>query len=144
MTRRYGKRGDPLEKVVQHDIIDALAKVGARSWSIGTTRSQGRDCPHCGQFVPNTDRGTRQSEGLCDVISFVPLPPYSDPCRPSAGTRTVLLFVEAKRGGNSMSLEQGEFLHQALAVGPPVHHVTGGLDEVLAWLQKMGRVKASA
>jgi hypothetical protein len=134
-ARRYGRRGDPLEKAVQAQIVACLHGVGASVWTLGTTRRKG-DHP-----------GTMQSAGLPDVMAFVPLTragcgaalPHSNPDVPFMA----LLLVEIKRGGNAMSTSQQNFAWCAQQVGPPVHHVAGGLNEVLAWLVAMGRAKAS-
>ena len=51
----------------------------------------------------------------------------------------MLLWIEVKRPGGTMSQEQNWFRLLALQAG--CEHVTGGVDEVVDWLKARGVVK---
>ena len=109
----------PLEKEIQADIVKLLKTVGAAVYKIGTKRKK-------------TDhQGTMQTTGIPDLVAFVKvLSPYP---------YTVQLWVEVKRPRAVMSAQQMTFHMHALEAG--CEHVTGGVDEVLAWLKARGVVK---
>ena len=110
------------EKVVQQQIVRALTAVGGRVYVLGTRRPTG------------DYQGTRQTPGLPDVLAFLP---------PQAGrpliTQTMLLMVEVKDAGGRLRPEQAIF--RDLCRQADVAHVTGGLDDVLAWLMDRGYLK---
>jgi hypothetical protein len=97
------------EKTVQADVQRLLLMLGFRVRVLGTTRPRG-DHP-----------GTCQSPGLPDLICF---------------GRGRCLMVEVKARGGRLRPAQAAFRNDCLAAG--VAHVTGGVDEVLAWLRTIG------
>lgn len=84
----------------------------ARVYTLGTTRRKG-DHP-----------GTMQTPGLPDLIAFVPVPPLDQQA-------CELLTVECKVGKNTRTAPQDEF--REFCGRADVAHVTGGLNEVIAW-----------
>jgi hypothetical protein len=109
------------EKAVQQQICTLIRSVGGRVWAIGTTRARG-DYP-----------GTRQTPGLPDLIAFVRLPGDLLPA-------WACVFIECKAEGGRLRPEQIEFRERCLASG--MHHLVGGLDDVIAWLCARGVCKA--
>jgi hypothetical protein len=107
------------ERAAQRAIVQLLSQVGCRVWVLGTTRPRG-------DF-----RGTCQSPGLPDLIAHLP----------GGGG---VLFVEVKAGKNTLRPEQRDFRQLCLLCAAPfgVHHIVGGLDNVIAYLVKLGLLKA--
>lgn len=103
------------ERVVQQQIVHLLRSLGAQVWVLGTTRRRG------------DYHGTMMSPGLPDLIAAV---------------HGRMLMVECKAIGGKLSHAQVAF--QVACQDCGVHHVVGGVDEVLAWLQQQGIVKPDA
>ena len=112
----------PLEKEIQADIVQLLESVGAKVYKIGTKRKK------------SDHQGTMQSPGIPDLCAFVTLPKETDHIFKSAQ-----IWIEVKRPGETRSEDQDTFRSNALKAG--CEHVTGGVDEVLAWLTARGVVK---
>lgn len=111
------------EKVIQSQVVNLLRSIGARVYVLGTVRPKG-DTP-----------GTRQSKGLPDLYAFLPPQPYTDPdsWKP--------LWIEVKAQGGKLRPEQAEFRDYSVKAGH--RHIVGGLDDVVAYLQKRGWLKAA-
>lgn len=109
------------ERHEQRAIVQLLSHVGCRVWPVGTTRRRG------------DYHGTMQARGLPDLIAHLP-----------AGGG--VLFVEVKAGRNTLRPEQRDFRQLCLLCQAPfgVHHVVGGLDNVIAYLVKLGLLKPEA
>jgi hypothetical protein len=107
------------ERAEQRAIVQLLAHVGCRTWTLGTTRRRG------------DYHGTNQSPGLPDIIAHLP----------DGGG---VLFVEVKAPGGRLRPEQRDFRELCLLCRSPfgVHHVVGGLDAVIAYLVRLGLLKA--
>ena len=112
-----------LEKDIQADIVKLLESVGAAVYRIGTTRKRG------------DHQGTMQTPGIPDLLAFVAVPfPLS-----TLHKATVQLWIEVKRPDGTMGYAQTRFRLRALEAG--CEHVTGGIDEVVDWLERRGVVK---
>ena len=111
------------ERHEQNAIRGLLATLGAKVYVLGTTRKKGDYA------------GTMQTPGLPDLIAFLPWDGERDL------TRT-LLVIECKAKGGRLRPEQAEFMVMCLEAA--VHHVVGGLDDVIAWLVQHGYVKADS
>lgn len=127
-----GRRVNPgIEKYQQHDGCKLLSQIGSAVYTIGTRRSRGKPCPKCHTFVPE-DQGTRQTEGIPDVLAFLPA---------RNGAARVLLFWEAKHAdGGRASAEQLAFA--ALCREAAQAHVLGPFDVLYAWLIEHGYLRA--
>ena len=101
------------EKAVQAQIVSLLRQLGAAVYVLGTKRRRG------------DYQGTQQTPGLPDLCVFI---------------RGRQLWIEVKAAGGRLRPEQVAFQAQCHTCG--VAHVTGGVDEVLAWLVDAGIVKA--
>jgi hypothetical protein len=95
--------------------VHLLRSLGGLVWTIGTTRRAG------------DYQGTMMAAGLPDVIAAV---------------RGRMLMLECKAKGGRPSEAQRVF--QAACADCGVHHVVGGVDELLRWLVAEGLVKADA
>jgi len=84
-------------------------------------------------------QGTRQTPGIPDVEAWLPLPPNvaSDHTR-----GRVILKWECKAAGGRLSQAQEDYRQLCLAGPREVHHVVGGLDELIAWAIEQGYCKA--
>ena len=111
VRRRHPERDE------QAHIVRLLRTVGAEVWTLGTTRRHG------------DYQGTNQAPGLPDLLSFLPVPD---------GGR-VLLVVEVKAPGGRLRPDQVRFRDCCRAAG--IHHITGGIDAVIAWLLEHGYLK---
>lgn len=111
------------EKVEQQHVVDLVGKIGGRVFVLGTRRGHVR-CLHCGKDTPE-HQGTKQTPGVSDLLLFVPVP---------TGVRKqlVLVFFECKANGNTLSKAQREF--RDLCVAASQEHITGGLNDLYAWL----------
>lgn len=105
------------EKVEQAHIVRLLRSLGGQVYVLGTHRRRG-DHP-----------GTMQTPGLPDLIAFLPRIPG-------------VLCVEVKSARGRLRPEQAAFRASCLAIGPPVYHVVGGLNAVLAQLVALGLLRA--
>jgi len=123
--RWHGSR--PLEKTEQAATVKLLTMLGADVYVIGTRRPRGRACPTCGTFVAE-HAGTCQTPGVSDLIVFLPGPLPRRVC-----------FVEQKRAGGQLSIEQQHF--RTLAEASTALYVAGTLDDVLAWLNANGYLR---
>lgn len=103
------------ERVVQRQVVALLRSVGGWVWVLGTTRRRG------------DYQGTMQTPGLPDLIAAV---------------HGRMLMVECKAIGGKLSHAQVAF--QVACQDCGVHHVVGGVDEVLAWLVAQGILRADA
>ena len=123
--RWHGSR--PLEKTEQAATVKLLTMLGADVYVIGTRRPRGRACPTCGTFVAE-HAGTCQTPGVSDLIVFLPGPLPRRVC-----------FVEQKRAGGQLSIEQQHF--RTLAESSTALYVAGTLGDVLAWLNANGYLR---
>lgn len=133
------------EKFEQQKGVDLLRSIGASVYTFGTRRSKGSRCPKCGEFVPNKDRGTRQSEGVPDVLAFLPRRPGVIGATNESALLKVfpreVLWWEAKRpGGGAESDDQAEF--RQLCAASSTAHCLGDVDELMTWLVEHGYLKA--
>jgi len=104
------------ERVVQRQCVALLRSLGGLVWVLGTAR-------------PRTDghQGTCQTPGLPDVVFAL---------------KGRMGMLECKAAGGRLRPEQETFRQACQDCG--VHHVTGGVDELVAWLVAEGLVKADA
>jgi len=107
------------ERAIQQHIAQLLRAIGASVWELGTTRS-----------TRDFHMGTRQTPGLPDIIAFLPAAP---------GRSTRPFVVEAKAPGGR--LRPAQKLFRECCVDSAVAHVTGGLDDVIAWLTQHGYLR---
>ena len=114
------------EKAEQAHIHQLLTMLKADVYVLGTRRRAGKRCP----------MGTRQTSGLPDLLVFLPWRPAPEE---RAHSRRQLLMIEAKAPGGRRTDAQNTFRDLCLAAD--VHHVTGGLDDVIGWLLKWGYLK---
>lgn len=117
------------EKTEQGSIVNLATLVGGKAYVLGTTRAT--CCGVCGS--PSTDRSTRQTEGLPDLAVFLP------PAPRWPGDGTAFVWIECKGRRGVLSPEQVAF--RELCVAAHVHHVVGGLDEFIAFLEAGGWVR---
>jgi hypothetical protein len=121
-------RNPGIEKYQQHDGLKLLASMGADFYVLGTRRSRGKPCPKCKTFVPE-DQGTRQTEGISDVLIFLPLQP--------GASHRVTLWWEAKHAdGGRLSPAQVRFAD--LCRQAAQEHCAGPLAALYAWLVEHG------
>lgn len=125
------------ERTEQAHVIKLYRSIGATVYVLGTTRSRGSRCPHCHQFVPNTDHGTHQTPGISDLVVVLP------PTHRASQRRAELLFHEVKARHGRMSTEQQTFRDLVLSTGT-AHHVVGGLDAAIEFLVRAGRVRTES
>ena len=107
------------EKEEQRQIVEALRKLGASVYVLGTRRRSG-DHP-----------GTMQTPGLPDLITFLPVR--------NAGRISRLLFIEVKAPGGRLRYEQQIFASSCHAAG--CEYLSGGLSELAAYLTKHGWIR---
>lgn len=121
------------EKSEQANIQNLATQLGGRVYTLGTRRA--RVCATCGTPA---DMSTRQTEGVGDLIVFLPPPPR---LRDAAGNRApwVSVWVEVKGKGGTLSPEQVTFREFCLLAHVP--HVVGGLDAFLDFARAGGWVK---
>ncbi len=113
------------EKAEQQTIVELIEVLGGRVWVLGTRRRRG-DHP-----------GTMQSSGLPDLVAFLPRrvdSPYAMPYE--------LLVIECKAAGGRLRAEQREL--QTFCQQSGTAHVTGGIDDVTAWLEAHGYIERGA
>jgi len=122
------------EKREQAQIVNLIEQLGGAVYVLGTRRAQ--YCGLCGGKT--SDQGTRQTPGIGDL--FVLLPPSPRP-REGASTALVPLWIEVKGKTGSLQPEQVMFRSQCLAAH--LGHIVGGLDEVMAWLERGGWVRTT-
>ena len=101
------------ERVVQQQCVHLLRSLGGLVWVLGTTRRQG------------DYRGTMQTPGLPDVVFAL---------------KGRMGMLECKAAGGRLRPEQETFRQACQDCG--VHHVVGGVDELVAWLVGQGLVRA--
>lgn len=131
MSGRCGNkyRAVPSEKSVQAAIVTLLRSIGAAVYVLGTRR--GKD---------SGDYSTRQTPGIPDVYALLPAPPENPVLPMHCQTEPCGLWIEVKRPGGRMSPAQIEFQgHCQMAAQP---HIVGGVDEVIAFLERGGWLKA--
>lgn len=112
------------ERHEQNSIRGLLTSLGGTVFVLGTTRRKG-------DF-----HGTMQTPGLPDLIAFLP-----GRDNPGAHGAMTLLVVECKSKTGRLRPEQAVF--RDLCLRSDVHHIVGGVDDVLKWLIDRGYVKAS-
>ena len=109
------------EKIIQQQVVNLLRSLGCGVYVLGTRRRQG-DYP-----------GTAQTPGIGDIFTFLPRRPIDDCVLPAC------LWLELKAPGGRRSPEQVAFGDACERSGVP--YVTGGLDDVIAWLVTAGYLK---
>lgn len=117
MTRPAARRAHP-ERLEQQQIVQVLEWVGAKVYTLGTTRKRG------------DHQGTMQTAGLADLLAFLPY----EHRETRRGEQ--LLVVEVKSATGRMSDAQVEFAEHCNAAG--IDHVVGGLAAVVRWLLDAG------
>ncbi len=132
--RRIGVRQQP-EKIEQAQIVKLWKWLSGDVYIIGTKRPRGKPCPKCGTFVPEF-QGTCQTPGIPDLYGFLPAPTL--PIRKYS--RPVSLWLEAKAADGRLSPDQRIFRDHCVATG--TLHVTGGLDDFIAFLIDGGWIRA--
>jgi hypothetical protein len=158
------KRALPRRKPVQRerreqsDVAKILAPVSDKVYTLGTSRIW--KCFHCGEPLARAHMTTRQTPGISDVYAFLKAPAYPRPPRmvgetvgafePDNVARVgvpIALWVEVKapkeadRQGGRSTDDQKEFA--ALCEARGIAHVTGGANDVIAFLIEGGWVKES-
>lgn len=136
--RAPGARNPGLEKYQQHDGLKLLSAMGADFYVLGTRRSRGKPCPKCKTFVPE-DQGTRQTEGIADVLIFLPARPslHSPALQEAITFPRVVLWWEAKHAdGGRLSPAQVRFADLCRQAAQA--HCAGPLDALYAWLIEHG------
>jgi hypothetical protein len=113
------------EKIEQAHVVQLLRSIGGKVYVLGTRRRKG-------DF-----HGTMMTEGLPDVISFLPMRTRS--CQAPARR---MLVVECKAVGGRLRPEQSKF--RDLCQTADIAHIVGGLDAVIAWLATEGYVNANS
>ena len=109
--RVLARQGRVPEKVVQAQCVRLLRSLGGLVWTLGTSRRA-------------TDyHGTMQTPGLPDVIFAI---------------RGRMGMLECKAAGGKLRPEQAVFRQACADCG--VHHITGGVEELFAWLVAEGIV----
>lgn len=132
------RRRQQPERAEQAHVIRLYRTVGGKVYVIGTTRKKGERCPHCHQFVPNTDHGTHQTPGLADLLVF-----FEDRVIEGRGTVPgALLFHEVKAPRGRLSDDQKVF--RALCAATATAHVSGGLDAAIEFLVRTGRARTES
>lgn len=119
-----GRRQHPEDLEVSR-IQQLVGFLGGKYYTLGTRRSRGRACLSCGAFVPSAGHGTRQTEGLPDLLVFLPASRIAQDVGPAC------LAVEAKAPRGRLRPEQGEFREWCRATRVP--HVAGTYDVFVAW-----------
>jgi len=99
------------EKVIQAQCVRLLRSLGGLVWTLGTSRRAG------------DYHGTMQTPGLPDVIFAI---------------RGRMGMLECKAAGGKLRPEQAVFRQACADCG--VHHITGGVEELFAWLVAEGIV----
>lgn len=113
MTRRAKFGHVPTEKAEQRAIVQLLESIGAKVYSLSQPRA------------------TMQAEGLPDLLAFLP--------HPTPWLMRWAVWIEVKARGGKMRPGQDEFRRMCALSHTP--HVVGGLDDVIAYLQRGGWVK---
>jgi hypothetical protein len=116
------------ESVEQAHIVQLLRSLGGRVYVMGTTRRKG------------DYHGTMQTEGIPDVMAFLPERDCPFPAPPTR--RWIFLFIEAKAQGGRIRPEQAAF--REVCVAANVRHIVGGFDAVVAELAAWGYVKTDS
>lgn len=116
------------ERAEQTAIVQLLRSLGAKVYTLGTTRRRG------------DYHGTMQTPGLPDVIAYIKRKTWLDADTPLDGITRRLVFIECKAPGGRLRSEQVEF--RGLAIAADVAHITGGVNEVIAWLIDQRYMKA--
>lgn len=114
------RRRQQPEKTQQEQGLALLRSLGATVYRLGVRRRAG------------DWQGTMQTEGLPDVMAFLPV-------RGVPGARTFLAW-EVKAPGGRLRPEQLEF--QALCFNAGVAHVAGDLTQLMHWLVGAGFLRA--
>ena len=115
----------PLEKTEQAAIVRTLRALG---WDVYVL---GHPSPRDGRRF----RGTGQTPGIPDLLAFGPERRYGGPLRR-------MVWIECKRQGGKLRIEQVAFRHQCVEAG--VDHIVGTAADVRAWLVREGYVKEAA
>lgn len=105
------------EKQEQVAIVKLLQSIGAKVYPLSQPRA------------------TMQAEGLPDLWVFLPSRILADGWIESSSG----LWVEVKRAGGKMRVEQAAFALSCEHAN--VHHIVGGLDDMIAWLRLGGWLK---
>lgn len=127
------RRRQQSERTEQANVIKLYRAVGGKVYVIGTTRKKGERCPHCKQFVPNTDHGTHQTPGLADLLVFF---------ETRGDVPGAVLFHEVKAARGRLSDDQKVF--RALCQATATAHVVGGLDAAIEFLVRTGRARTES
>jgi hypothetical protein len=114
------KRRSP-ERAIQAEGVRLLRSLGAKVWTLGTTRRKGDYA------------GTMQTAGAPDVIAFM----RSASMWPHLERH--LLIWEAKAPKGRLRPEQADF--QDCCHRAAISHVVGGLDELIRWLTEYGYLR---
>lgn len=129
MSARFPSKPRQRERSEQAAIVHLLRSLGAKVYTLGTTRRRG-------DFM-----GTMQSPGLPDVIAFIKRKTWYDVgVPPLDGVTRRLVFIECKAKGGRLRPEQQELREMCLA--GDIAHIVGGVDDVIAWLINQRYLKA--
>jgi hypothetical protein len=116
------------EKIVQQQIVHLLRSIGAAVYVLGTKR-------------PREDsQGTRQTPGIPDLYTFLPPPRLQTDAAGDHYQHGCGLWIEVKAQGGRLRPEQVQFREGCGFAHVP--HVTGGVDQVIAFLMAGGWLKA--
>jgi hypothetical protein len=107
-----------IEKGIQRACADLLRLIGSDVYELGTRRQRGEY------------QGTMQTPGIADVEAFLP---------PRDGRRR-LLKMECKAPKGRFSPAQQDYRQHC--VDAQVDYVSGGLDDLMAWLSREGYLDA--
>jgi hypothetical protein len=121
------------EKSEQANIQNFVQQIGGYVATIGTRRA--RNCVTCGSPA---DMSTRQTEGLPDLVVFLPPAPH---LRSAAGQRApwVCVWIEVKGRGGTLTPEQVVFREFCTLAHET--HIVGGFDAFLEFARAGGWVK---
>lgn len=121
------------EKSEQGSIVNLTEQLGGKVYVLGSRRAI--CCGVCGS--PSTDPATRQTEGLGDLAIYLPPPPARQAVCPQLAW--TFLWIECKGRGGTLS--EAQLVFRQLNEAARVHHLVGGLDEYIAFLEAGGWVK---